>query len=154
MKVTRRIDETTLNLLLHEGLLEKSGVEEAEARARDLGESPPGAAVNLGLVSEKDVAKTLCRQLSLPYLDATRYFIKREVFEILPIRMCETYHLVPLDIIGDILIIAISEALPWRALEEIETTSGMKLRLYVSTLSSVALAIRSLKEQMQSNKQV
>ena len=67
--------------------------------------------------------------------------------------MCETYHLVPLDIIGDILIVAISEALPWRALEEIETISGMKLRLYVSTLSSVALATRSLKEQMQSNKQ-
>lgn len=153
MKVTRRIEETTLELLLHEGLIDKNGLEQARARARDLGETPPEAAINIGLVSEKDIARTLCRHLSLPYLNAAKYFVKREVFDVLPIETCETYHLIPLDIIGDILIVAISEALPQQALDEMESTTKLKIRLYVSTLSSVSQALRSLKEQAQPNKQ-
>lgn len=152
MRVTRRVEETTMELLLHEGLLDKNGAKQATARAQDLGETPPEAAINLGLVSEKDVTGALCRHLSLPYLDATRYFVKREVFESLPLDLCETHHFVPMDKIGDLLIIAIAEVLPRRVIEKIETASGLKSRLYVSTLSSVTVAIRSLKEQLQLNK--
>jgi type IV pilus assembly protein PilB len=148
MKPARK-DETTLDLLAHEGLLDAKAVAQAQARARERGETPAEAAVADGMVAEKDVAKTLCKHLSLPYIDATRYFIKREIVEIMPLEFWEKNHVIPLDRIGRILIVAAADMLPRNVIEEVEAASNCDVRIYISTFTSLMQALRILKEQLQ-----
>lgn len=151
---TARKEETTLDLLVHEGLLDAASAAQVAARARDLGESLSEAAVGAGLVTEKDIAKTLCKHLSLPYLDVTRYFVKREVFEIMPAEFWGKNRVLPLDRIGEILIVGTCEVLPASVLEEIEVATNCKVRVYISTPVAVAQAMRTLKEQLQAKTRV
>jgi type IV pilus assembly protein PilB len=148
MKPTRK-EETTLELLMHEGIIDASSAGHIEARARDLGESLSEAAAGAGVVKEKDIAKTLCKHLSLPYIDATRYFVKREVCDIMPMEFWEKNRILPLDRIGDILTVAIADAVPYSVKEEIEGASGCRMAMYVTTPAALAQAIRAIREQLQ-----
>jgi type IV pilus assembly protein PilB len=153
MKPVRK-EETILELLMHEGFLDANIVAQINARALSVGESPAEAAIAAGAVKEKDIAKTLCKHLSLPYLDATRYFVKREVLDVMPLEFWEKNHVMPLDKIGEILAIAISDVLPNNVKEEIETTANCKVAMYVTTHTALAQAMRAIKEQLQTKTRV
>jgi excinuclease UvrABC helicase subunit UvrB len=148
MKPARK-EETTLELLVHEKLLDASIAAQISSRAKDLGESTVEAAISSGAVKEKDIARTLCKHLSLPYLDAARYFVKREVFDLMPMEFWEKNRAMPLDRIGNILTIAIADILPDNVKEEIEVSTNCKAAMYVTTHGALAQALHAIKEQLQ-----
>jgi len=152
MKPARK-EETALELLMHEKLLDANTAAQISSRAGDLGESPVEAAISSGAVKEKDIAKTLCKHLSLPYLDAARYFVKREVFDLMPMEFWEKNRAMPLDKIGNILTIAIADILPGNVKEEIEASTNCAVAMYVTTHGALAQALHAIKEQLQAKPQ-
>lgn len=124
-------------LLVEEGYITKdqldAAVEEQQAGGGLLGE----ILVNLGFVTEWEVAKCLVVQLQLPFLYTVLYEIPQEVQEILPHAFLHQHRIVPIDLFGMCLAIASAGSISQEVVEEIESSTGFEVALYVALTSDI-----------------
>jgi len=132
------------DVLLEEGLVREQHLAEALTRQKASGEALSAVLQKMGVVSEVELARALCKQFNLPYLDASRYSIPKEVIGIVPAEDMQEHHFAILDKIGKSLLIAISEMPPLEALEDIEKGTGLSLFLVVTTASQLQTALQKL----------
>jgi hypothetical protein len=130
-------------ILVHEGLVSEDQVAEALRCQATSGELLGELLVKLGYVSEQDIALTLANQFGLPYIDASRYYVSREIAEGFGIETLLAHRYVPLDRIGRILIVAVSGPIEEKVFEEVEKRTKCQIFLYVSTVSQVLQALKS-----------
>lgn len=128
-------------ILVSEGLVSEEQVQEALKKQTESGELLGEILVRLGYVTEGDIARTIATQFSLPYIDAARYHIAKEVVDLVPIETLMENQFVVLDRIGKTLIIAVSGLLNEKVFEELERRTGCQVQLYVSTATQVAKAV-------------
>ncbi len=130
-------------ILVSEGLINDEQTLEALKKQKETGELLGEILVKLGYVTEGDIARTIATQFSLPYLDASRYNIPKEIVELVPVDTLMENQFVALDRIGKTLIIAVSGLLNEKVFEELERKTGCQVQLYVSTAAQVAKAVRT-----------
>jgi type IV pilus assembly protein PilB len=133
----RRLGE----ILMDEGLLSETQVQEALKRQRETGELLGESLVKLGHVTETDIARTIATQFGYPFLNAAKYFIPAGVLPLVPVDMALDHQMIPLDKMWKILILATAGVVPPEVLEGIEKQNGVKIFLYVSTSSQILEAI-------------
>lgn len=124
-------------LLVEEGLLKEEQITEALKKQKATGELLGEVLIRLGYVSEIDIARTLTKQFNLPYIDASKYTISKDVLDIVPANYMYKHQFIILDKIGKALVVAVSGLLDQAIFEELERMSGSKLFIYVSTTSQV-----------------
>lgn len=129
-------------ILVSEGLVNDEQIQEALKKQSESGELLGEILVRLGYVTEGDIARTIATQFSLPYIDASRYNIGKEIVDLLPIESLMENQFVALDRIGKTLIIAVSGLLNEKVFEELERKTGCQIQLYVSTAAQVAKAVK------------
>lgn len=134
-------------LLVNEGLLTEDQVKEALNEQKKTGELLGEVLVKLGYVTEMDIARTIATQFGLPYIDASRYFVSKDVLNVCTAEELMRYQMVPLDKIGSILIIAVSGLLNEEVFEELEKRTSCNIHLFVSTSSQVLQAIKTYFQQ-------
>jgi len=93
--------------------------------------------IKLGYVNEHDIVQALTVQCGFPYLPLENYELKKEMKEVLPENVARQYCIVPLDIIGNILTIAMSNPLNEKAVEDIEMITKKKIQIFISTVTAV-----------------
>ncbi|MBL7072287.1 MAG: hypothetical protein ISS33_00750 [Candidatus Omnitrophica bacterium] len=93
--------------------------------------------IKLGYVNEQDIVQALTVQCGFPYLPLENYELKKEMKEVLPENVARQYCIVPLDIIGNILTIAMSNPLNEKAVEDIEMITKKKVQIFISTVTAV-----------------
>jgi hypothetical protein len=98
--------------------------------------------VSAGFISEWDLAKCLATRLQLPFIYTTRYEIPREAIDLLPHTLLHQHRLVPIDIFGKVLAIASAGNMSQEILEEIETSTGLEVTLYVALASDLQETLR------------
>jgi len=131
-------------------ILVKNGVvsEENLQRAIDFQKREGGLLgeilVKLGYVNEKDIVQALTLQHGFPYLPLDLYEMKKELKSIIPENVARQYGFVPIDVIGDILTISMSNPLNKSAIEDIEMMTDKKIRIFISTVTQVNEALKSL----------
>jgi len=130
------------DVLLEEGLVPPNHLNEALSRQKTTGEPLPVVLTKMGVVSEAELARAFCKQFNLPYVDAGRYSIPKEVLELVSVDEMTRNHFVALDKIGKVLLIAVSEMPALEILENMEKSTGCTLFVYVSTPSQVSTAIK------------
>jgi len=81
-------------------------------------------------------------QFNLPYIDATRYTITKEAFNLLPIDFMKQFIII--DKIGSVLLIAISSPLNEKIFDEVEKTTSCQIFAFVSTSSQIKQAMQSV----------
>ena len=128
-------------ILIAEGLITQEQVEEALKEQQKKGILLGEALVQLGYVTELDIASAFSTQFGLPYLDATRYKISPEIFELFPPEYYSQQQLVVLDRIGKILILAVAGTLSEKVFTEIEQKTDCEVYLFVSTVTQVKKVI-------------
>lgn len=129
-------------ILVSEGIVSEEQVQEALKKQKETGGLLGECLVKLGYATEMDIARVIVSQFGLPYLDATKYFLSKEVMTILPVSVLQEHHFVPLDKIGNILVIAVSGLLNEKVFGELERLTGCHINLFVSTTSGVEKVIR------------
>jgi hypothetical protein len=143
-RVTRMTKRRLGELLRAEGLITEEQVSRAleEQRTRNLffGE----ALVYLGFITEEKIAETIARQFCLPYLSARQYRIKREVLELFPERLLREYQFVPLDFLGDRLVIICAGLTSRDILDELERLAEKRVCQYIGTWSDIRAALDGL----------
>jgi len=144
----RRMTKKRLGeILLAEGILTNLQLEQALAvqktSSRMLGE----ILVEMKVVSEKDIAESLCTQFSCPYVSTEQYFVSGDVASLIPIEVMRKYLLVPVDKFSNILTIAVAGALSEEVVQEIQRLTGCDIHVFVSTMSDIRSTIERLEKQ-------
>ena len=136
--VRKRLGE----ILVDEALLKEEQVADALRIQTQKGGLLGEVLIELGYVSEFDIARAITKQFGLPYLDASRYQIDKEVQKLLPAKLMVDNRFIVLDKIGRTLVIAVSGVLDAGTFEDLEKKTGSDLTVYVSTTSQVVSALK------------
>lgn len=135
--VRKRLDE----LLVEEGLLKDDQVVEIHRHMRATGEGFIELLVKLGIATDMDVARCVVKQSGLPYIDATRYRVDRDVLKGIPGDFMWQNQLIVLDKIGKTVLVAVSGVPNPEVYEKLEKVTGSQLFLYVTTCQQAREAL-------------
>jgi len=97
--------------------------------------------IKLGFVGEIDIVQALTTQYGFPYIPVENYELNQEMTKVIPENMARQYGVVPIDVMGDILTIAMSNPLNVQAIEDIEMLTQLKVQVFVSTMTDINDAI-------------
>lgn len=154
----RRMTKKRLGeLLVDEGLIAEQQVQEVLAEQKKTGGLFGEILVSKSYVTESDIARTIARQFSIPFISARGYNIPHEVAALFPFDMLEKYQFVPIDRFGDVLTVVIAGVVDRRVLEEMEKVSGCTVQIYAGTTSDVKETLKKLsaeKDREKRKKQV
>jgi len=131
-------------ILVEEGLLKEEQIQEALQKQKAGGGLLGEVLVRLNYVSEIDIARAIAKQFGLPYIDATKYNISRDALALVTAEIMAENQFVVLDKLGKTLLLAVSGVLNGEVFERLETTSGCRLFIYVSTATSVKEALKKI----------
>lgn len=135
---TQKIGKKRLgSILMSEGLITPEQVTEALEIQRDTGKPLGQVLVELGYITEYDLAKSLATQFQFPYINPSNYGISRDVLDNVPVEMMYKHVFIPLDKFGSMLIIAMAGLLSESVLQEIRKLTSCDVRIYVATARDV-----------------
>lgn len=100
--------------------------------------------VKLGYLNERDIVQALTVQYGFPYLPLESYDLNKELGRIVPENVARQYSVVPLDLIGNILTVAMSNPLNEKAIEDIEMMTKKKVQVFISTVTGVYEALSKM----------
>lgn len=121
------------DVLVEEGVLERSRVEEAQADQDDTGKQLGEILVEQEVLTDYDLAKIVTEHYALPYLDLAGYSMRREMMEVLPLDFCAKNALLPIDQFGSMLTLAVAEMPSSEVIDEIVKTTQLTPILFVAT---------------------
>ena len=130
------------DLLLEQGKITEPQLEQVRRRQRRLNLPQHRAIVDLNFASEEDTWRALARANNLDFVDPLGLDLKRETLELVPIKLIFTYHLLPLGLEEDALILAFSE--PPRPMEQgnLRLVLGKRLKFVLATPSAIHAVIK------------
>ena len=143
MPPIRRIVSKHLGeLLLERGLITADQLERALSIQRGKGGLIGQILVMLGFAKEEEIAQALTVQYGFPYLPLEHYEINQEALKLIPENVASQYNLIPIDKMGDLLTIAMSNPLNAQAVEDIELITKCKVEVFVSTMTDITSSIK------------
>ncbi|MBI3088401.1 MAG: hypothetical protein HYY91_05930 [Candidatus Omnitrophica bacterium] len=135
--ITKRIGD----ILLERGVITPKQLEGALQRQQERGGLLGQALIDLGHVTEEEVALALTAQYGFPYLPLDNYEIDRDVTQLVPEHVARQYCLIPIDRIGNALTVAMADPSNSQAIEDIEILTNCVIQTFVSTPSHIQKAI-------------
>ncbi|MCX5707380.1 MAG: hypothetical protein NTY14_00100 [Candidatus Omnitrophica bacterium] len=141
MPLKKVINKQLGELLIDFGVINLSQLEKALEIQKVKGGLIGELLVELGFAKEEDIAQALTVQYGFPYLPLSSYDINSEILAFIPVKIARQYLLIPIDKIGNNLTLVMSNPLNAKAVEEVETSSGCNVQVFVSTASDIKKAI-------------
>ncbi len=136
MKGIEKITSVRLaEILTERGAVSSEVITDALYAQDRLGEPFAQALVNGGHITEWDLAKVVTEHFNLPFLMAGNYQIGEEAKKRLPKELLFKHTLVPLDVFGDIVCVAMPVMLAFDELQKIQKEHSCELFPYVGLLS-------------------
>ncbi len=128
-------------LLLREGLINESQLKEALEYQKERGGRLGSIFINLGFVSEEDIAEVLSKQQGVPAINLSKFEIDKSVLNIIPEEHCRKALIIPISKIGDTLTLAMVEPTNLMTISEIEFMTGLKVQPVIAPESAIRAAI-------------
>lgn len=153
-KTLPRIKKRLGEILVEAGLIDEKTLENAleaqKVQNKKLGE----VLIEMEEVEETDIADVLSRQLGIQYIRLDNVKIQKEAVALIKLEMAEKYSIIPLQLSGNKLIVAMSNPLDYNAMEDIQFAVSKPVYVAVSTPSDISKAIekhypkKDLKEEV------
>lgn len=140
----KRIVEKLGEILLQGGIISEQHLQRALDFQRREGGLLGEILVKLGYVNEREIVQALTAQYGFPYLPLEDYDFNKEVAGILPENVARQYSIVPIDIIGDLLTVAMSNPLNEKAIEDVEMITKKKVKVFIGTVTAIHEAINKI----------
>ena len=132
-KKQKKLGETLVGWGIIEAKALGDALEYAKQHNKRIGE----ALVELELCTEDDVSKALASQFGLEYIDLDKHAVNRDVLSLIPSKMIEDYHVLPLGEEGNRLKVIITDPL------DLETLDLLRFRLNREIVPSLAASAPS-----------
>lgn len=137
-----------------EGMLTTEQLDEVQAEAQQTGERVADVILARGFATEYDLAKALVHQLSLPYLSVKAYSAPKEIKSILQPATVHTHRVLPLDLFGEVLLIATYSDLDAQVVADLESETGKRIACVIAQKSELETVLQERYPQEDLGKQV
>lgn len=140
----KKTEERLGEILLKQGIISRKQLEQVieMQKAEDglFGE----ILIKLGYVNEHEIAQALISQYGFPFMPVENYTINPEAVKFISEKIARQYQVLPLDVIGDILVVAMTDPLNSKAIEDLEMMSKKKVQAFIGIMTSINKAISKL----------
>ena len=122
--------------LINEGQL-KNALDEQKRKGGRVGE----LLIELGFLSEHDLAAFLGKQLNLPYIEIEKQLVDSDTVKLIPGAMARRLIAVPLYKDGEAVVVAMADPLNIFGLDDIRRSTGREVRQVIAVRSDILKAI-------------
>ncbi len=133
-------------ILIERGIIDQDQLNSALAYQRQWGHRLGVALVAKGFITEGMLVKVLGEVMSLPTADLATIEMDSDALRLVPFNTCENNDLIPIGLEqkgkSRTLIVAMSDPMNVAAIDEIEFTTGCKVRPVLAMISAINSAIR------------
>lgn len=127
------------DFLLDAGVITRDQLSEAIECSN--GEEVERKLVDLGYVSETDIAKNLAKQLNLGFVDLATYNINPQAAALITSDQVRRYNVLPIDLDGDRLVIAMADPTNIFAIDDLKVMTGYEIAPVVTGEAELQNAI-------------
>jgi len=128
-------------LLLREKLISPEQLKSALDLQKKNGYSLNAALVNLGYITEEEIAKALSRQLGYPYIDLNQFDVYPDVIKLIPVEIAKKYMVMPIHRIRSFLTLAMVDPTDLDVIEDIRFRTGLSIQPVIASESGIMNAI-------------
>jgi len=128
-------------MLVEDGLITAGQLEDALKLQRKHGGKLSEILINQGLVKAEDLASVSSIQLNVPLIDLKRHAVQPEALRLIPEDIARKHTLIPLDLVGNSLVVVMAEPDDIRTIEDIKAHSGMRVEVAQGVPSDIERAI-------------
>lgn len=132
------------DLLVSAGLINKQQLAEALLSQKNSGKRLGDVLIDERYITEMQLAEALSTQLGFDYVDLSRVSIPAEMTKVIPRNLAKKYSVVPIQVKGDDLYLAMADPLNFIALEEVKKATKKNVFPLVATSSAVERTIAAL----------
>ena len=100
--------------------------------------------VKLGYLEERDIVVALVVQCDLPYIAINKYTVDATVLNLIPKEIAQKERLIPLDRVGNVLSVVMTNPLSDKKTVELEGLTNCRIATFISTKSEIEEAIARL----------
>jgi type IV pilus assembly protein PilB len=110
----------------------------ADGRQKRIGER----LMNEGLITEEVLAQALAEQRDLRYADLKDFRVAPKFFETIPVELMQRYQFIPMEVVDETLIVAMSDPNNLPAIDELEMILNRQVEIRVSTPSAIQAVLK------------
>ncbi|HZN60026.1 MAG TPA: hypothetical protein VFD71_18285 [Planctomycetota bacterium] len=137
MSSTRTFRRRIGEILVNDGVASPEQIEEALVVQKSSGDLLGSILMDMGVVSEADIARTLCVQYQLPFICLANYEVDEKIVKLFPKQFLHKHKVLPFDKVGKMILLMVAEIPPEPVLEEIPKITRLDVALYVGYFSEV-----------------
>jgi len=128
-------------LLVKRGLLTAAQLSKATEEQNASGGALSAVLAKLGFISETDLAACLQKEYRLSLVDPSAMNLPTEVLRLIPATLVQRHHLIPINLSGSSLTVAMSDPSNLVAINEVKFLTGYDVKIAVACVSSITAAI-------------
>ena len=125
------------DILLECNFITKEILDKALKYQEETGGSVTQYLLAYGYIDEGELAQCLCTQFGIPYLPLNSYKIPQDIIKLVPVDIAEKYWLIPVEKIGNLLMVVMADPFDAKAIKEIEEITGCGVQPFVGILSEI-----------------
>jgi len=137
IKLDTNSEQNILNMLLEGSSLSSDQMSKINATSPEIGKTKLETAIELNFTDEKKIQKVLSSSYSLDLISLDKKVIDPKIKKIIDIRYIQDNFLVPFEMSGGVLKIAIADASKLGLMKNLKTMTKMEPELYAATLTDV-----------------
>jgi len=130
-------DKQVAELFVEQRVLEPSQAEDVLTEVELNGKSVAQAIIDGGYVDERGFYQTMAEALGTDYIDLTECEITQEVLRFVPAGLARLHGALPIDVIGNMLRVALLDPLDPRAAEDLHFALGKDIQVVVSPTEQI-----------------
>lgn len=137
IRLDTKSEQSILNMLLDNQAINASQLSKINSTSSEVGKTKIETAIELNLTNEEKISKLLATSYSLETVDLNQKKIDEKLKKILDLRFIEENHLVPFEVSGSTLKIAIPDGSKLSLMKNLKTMTKMEPELYAAPISDI-----------------
>ena len=131
-------EQNILNMLMDQSVINADQMNKIKSTSKEIGKSKLDTAFELNLTDEKKILTLLCKAYSLDVVDLKKHVVTDKLKKIVPIDYIKNNTLVPFEIYGGVLKIAIPDGSKLSLMKNLKTMTKMDPELYAASITDIS----------------
>ncbi len=128
-------------ILVEQRFVTEAQVEEALKLQQHRGGRLGGILLSQGQLKAEELAQAISIQLNCPLIDLKRHMAHPDALRLIPENIARKYKLIPLDVLGDSLVVVMAEPQDIQTIEDLKVQTGKRIEVAVGVPTDIEWAI-------------
>ena len=147
IKLDLNSEQNILNMLMESSSISEDQMTKINSTSSEIGKTKLETAIELNFTDEKKIQKILSNNYSLELITLEKKVIDPKIKKIIDLRYIKDNLLVPFEMSGGVLKIAIADASKLGLMKNLKTMTKMEPELYAATITDISEFIERMSKQ-------